>query len=557
MQSIAVNNRKTRFQFLPEFAVLAVYMGLLAFIMSRHEPWFDEAQAWLMARDLSYSDLLFKWLRYEGHPPVWYLLLSVPAKLGVPYEWGLKSVEFVCASAAASVLLFKSPFPRPVRLLLPFTYYFFYQYGVISRCYSVMMLFLWLAAVCFPERNARPARFVAMLALLGGTMAYGMLISFGVAVAWFVEMLGGWRGRGFRPTITRMLADKRFRALLVLAAVNMLFVIILLPPADQFAPLAAGHTGLVPALNSVLTAPAEAVFMDIPTMADPAGTSLLWLEIIASAAIVAFFLLVMHRRRSLLYAALTLGLLFLFFLVSYYYIHHSGILLMAFIFLLWISARHELGRRPAPKWLTGLAGHKKDLKPALVAAIAGVLAVQIGWSGFASVNDIRQPYDGGRQLAAFIKENGLEKHEVSDGYLQLAKGAQSFLIPYISMQPYFDRNLFYNVNGGNPGTSFAQHKAVAAGELRRIKSSPSPDFILSSSQDVTTYYRMIPIEKYVKVAEFDYAYFWKTTYLTKSDYSVYIREDLLPAFPQFRALPDPMLDLYKKQKAAGGNDNGQ
>lgn len=117
----------------PECLALAAYMALLALVMSRHEPWFDEAEAWLMTRDLSLADLIFGWLRYEGHPPVWYLLLALPAKLGVPYEWGLKTVEWLCASAAAAVLLFRSPFPRAARLALPFTYFLFYQYGVNAK----------------------------------------------------------------------------------------------------------------------------------------------------------------------------------------------------------------------------------------------------------------------------------------------------------------------------------------------------------------------------------------------------------------------------------------
>ena len=78
--------------------VFAVYLAVVIVTMAFHEPWFDEAQSWLIARDCPYRDLLLVRPHYEGHPPLWWLLLSIPAKLGVPYEWGLKGVELVCSA---------------------------------------------------------------------------------------------------------------------------------------------------------------------------------------------------------------------------------------------------------------------------------------------------------------------------------------------------------------------------------------------------------------------------------------------------------------------------
>ena len=54
--------------------VFLVYIALLSVIILHHEPWADEAQAWILARDCSPINLIFKNLRYEGHPPLWYLI---------------------------------------------------------------------------------------------------------------------------------------------------------------------------------------------------------------------------------------------------------------------------------------------------------------------------------------------------------------------------------------------------------------------------------------------------------------------------------------------------
>ena len=85
--------------------VFAVYLAVVIVTMAFHEPWFDEAQSWLIARDCSYRDLLLVRPHYEGHPPLWWLLLSIPAKLGVPYEWGLKGVELVCSALMCGLLM--------------------------------------------------------------------------------------------------------------------------------------------------------------------------------------------------------------------------------------------------------------------------------------------------------------------------------------------------------------------------------------------------------------------------------------------------------------------
>ena len=37
-----------------------------------HETWYDEAQAYLIARDASLHDIMFYLTHYEGHPPLWH-----------------------------------------------------------------------------------------------------------------------------------------------------------------------------------------------------------------------------------------------------------------------------------------------------------------------------------------------------------------------------------------------------------------------------------------------------------------------------------------------------
>ena len=56
------------------WAVFVIYLAAVFFLVSRHENWRDEAQAWLLARDLNVFQLISQ-MKYEGHPCLWHLIL--------------------------------------------------------------------------------------------------------------------------------------------------------------------------------------------------------------------------------------------------------------------------------------------------------------------------------------------------------------------------------------------------------------------------------------------------------------------------------------------------
>src|SRR5579871_6286134 len=58
-----------------DFGVLGVWMAVVAFTLQYHEKWADEAQAWLIARDLNLKTIWFHELRYEGSPGLWHTIL--------------------------------------------------------------------------------------------------------------------------------------------------------------------------------------------------------------------------------------------------------------------------------------------------------------------------------------------------------------------------------------------------------------------------------------------------------------------------------------------------
>src|SRR5271170_2704698 len=80
------------------------YALLVALTIHFHEPWADEAQSWLLARDASLADLWGRLLHYEGTPGLWQTLLHALIRLGLPYSaYGYVSAGL--GLAAAYVLL--------------------------------------------------------------------------------------------------------------------------------------------------------------------------------------------------------------------------------------------------------------------------------------------------------------------------------------------------------------------------------------------------------------------------------------------------------------------
>lgn len=144
-------------------SVLACYTFGEVILALRHEPWRDESQAWLIARDASLSDLFGHVLSEEGHPALWYLLLMPFAKLGAPYQ--SMTVISLTVMVVAVVVLFIADIPLWVKVVVPFTPLCIYYLPVMSRSYCLVALCRVLVISLYPARRQRPWRFAITIAL--------------------------------------------------------------------------------------------------------------------------------------------------------------------------------------------------------------------------------------------------------------------------------------------------------------------------------------------------------------------------------------------------------
>lgn len=317
--------------------VLAAYVIVVGTVMCFHEPWFDEAQAWLIARDCSWREMILECPHYEGHPPLWWMMLAAPAKLGVPYEIGLKSINLTCATLMIWLLEFKTKLPEPFKVILPFSYFLCYQYGVTSRPYALMVAAMLLVAINWKTRDEKPWREALSMMLLCLTSSYGLVIAGMFAANWVVRFV--WQERSLIRN------RRRFIALLALLAAAMAILIDVMPAKDVYSGNfdISGMTQPAPLwmqiCNSWLLLPAEALFTS--TVSDTnlvfigLSSTLLYTGTV-SCLMWAPLIHISRRRHNAMLLLSSYTVMCLVF-AQHFSMHHLGILLGFFIAVLAID----------------------------------------------------------------------------------------------------------------------------------------------------------------------------------------------------------------------------
>jgi len=377
--------------------LLGAYVLQLALIVPRHEAWFDEAQAWLLARDSGLWELFAERLRYEGNPGLWHVILFALVRAGVPYE-GLGWVSGAIAVSGAALLVHRGPFPLWVKAGLLFSFALGYQEAVVARSYVLLPPLLFALAASWPSRSRRVGRIAVLLALLAGVSLHGLLIagSFAALRAW--ELGRSWR---------RLDARRRRHHLVAAAALALqaaATAVVLWPPAD-LSPLSAGW---------------DLRGESILWLLDRSLTGTGWLTAAALAATVPWF----RRTRTLALWAVPTVVLLLFLALKYHAPHHEELPFLVWVTVLWISFGRDRG------------GDDRRLRRVALAGIACVLAVQVVWWGRTYAYDWTESYSGGRELARYLAT------------LPAATEVWTADWPALAALPYFDDNVFDNLNSG-------------------------------------------------------------------------------------------------------------
>ena len=529
---------------------LIIYLLGVCTVSFFHEPWFDEAQSWAIARSGTIKEILFEIQHYEGHPPLWHLILVPFAKLGAPYELSLAAVNIFFMPLAVAVLLFKSPFPKLIRCLLPFNFFLFYQYGVISRPYCILVLAIFLAAVCYKNRNEHPVKYLLCLALMCAVHSYGIMIAGCLCIVWLIEIFTEYKKSG---KLADILKDRRCWLMFCLLIFAMLVMAAIVPDENVYlGGKMSNETEKKFDFSCINILFCFVIFSDsiITSFFNYAGVPSEIASqipvIVVSILLVALFVTITYRNKKLLTFLLPYGVLSIFGSFVYISPHHIGVITAFVIFVLWIIV-DENGKVLLPEYMNKISAKiGKKLKVILKAIAFLPLLIPIAWSCTSSYFDIRYPY-WFDEAADFIKEYHLDDYKIIGYWQQVLNGeidddafwnvdeADYMWHDYpnlqgisVALNPYFDKNIFCYFNIDKHDKTFQYYRAntqkEAEEEFSKWREQGEPDVVIERCE-ITKAYPDIDVDNYVAVKRI---YFYKPyKFETYDQYiTIYVTKDL-------------------------------
>ena len=468
-----------------EAVVLALYVAVLALSIPHHEPWSDEAQAWVIARDNSVWQILRYRLHYEGAPGLWHVIVHLFQLLGGRYG-GFEWFGAGFGVAGIFILLRWSPFPRLIRALLPFTFFFQYQYAVVARSYVLFPLLAFCLCALFFSRRS-PLWFALVAGLLANVSLQGAVFSFFLVALYLLHHVrlpaddpGNALPRRWR--ILRPVA--LYTALLLVSALTAVPA----PDTDiaNGGPITSGEVyhwleyfpGSLPkseqlpvpplcAQRAVMALPPPPPLPPVTPRPEPRffshpGAWAAWyiyhdefdaqghiLPPSTSRQAVHVLVEVLNLMTGPVSTSKLLACVFLFTLLIWLWFrralrtllpwisnvlvgealwiadHHTGLLLIALLSSIWLAVQMPApsrARRPVPL----------GLDRSLVVVLAIVCVLQVGWTAVVLRKDLYQSYDPGSETAKYLLQHPHERMAAFDFFAT-------------DVQPYFPHNPFFNL----------------------------------------------------------------------------------------------------------------
>lgn len=432
-------------------AVLATMAVWLLLVGAAHEPWFDEAQAWLIVRDSGLVQLLFERVRYEGTPGLWHAILWLAMRAGLPYDQ-LYLVSGGFALAGAAVVLWRAPFPAWMRCGVIFSYFFAYQFAVVARSYAVDLLLLPLAAAFFADRTEKPLPYALVIGLLAHLNAHSFLIAavLGLEFAWQLLRSGGLRRAS--GWIAPGLA----------AGLGLLALVCLWQPADNHSTREPEYLLARPLMEAIIDF--RHAFIDRVLLFGSAEFSLveLFANLLLLGVVLGPLIGLIAKGPHRILCGVVAGVLLAMSALVYGSPWHSGLLWLVGIVCLWISWPAEAS----------------SLRRNALIAFGVIVAVQFVQTARTGMLDWQQPYSPSADAAEYIRDY----RAAHPGARVSALGMKAFAI-----QPWHDGNLYDGIAGmayvdwrrdapWDPYFSQAGLRAVIAEQ---------PDLIVAAAQGFT------------------------------------------------------------------------
>lgn len=178
-----LKNESKYYYFLTLLYFAVSYVGIL-----HHELWLDEAHHWLLARDSNSLSELLQNTHIEGHPLLWSFLLYGITRFTADPFW-MQFLHILISSSGVFIFLRKAPFDWIFKTLFIFGYFMIFEYNLISRNYSLGILFVFLACSVFKNRDQKFTLLCLYLAVASNTHLMFSVIAFALFLTLLAEQI--------------------------------------------------------------------------------------------------------------------------------------------------------------------------------------------------------------------------------------------------------------------------------------------------------------------------------------------------------------------------------
>jgi hypothetical protein len=417
--------------------VVCIFAFLSLFGILHHEIWLDEAQHWLLARDSNSLADLWKNTRYEGHPLLWNLILYGITRFTYDPLW-MQLAHWSISVIAVAVFIFSSPLPRRWNVLFVFGYFMLFEYTMLSRNYSLLILFFFLSLRFYV--SSRYIMLGISLFLLSNTHLFGLIMAGWLAIIillfdTFNDQLPVAESRSRKLALFIFLAG----ALLSLAQIS--------PPGDSpFLPSIStlfSHTGIERLLAVFLKA-----FFPIPDIFNYhfwnsnilTGMSKILAGIVSVVVIFVTVGIAADSRKSLiLFLGTSISIIAVVITLYPASIvqasRHFGLIFIVLIGSIWIGVRERETR-----YLNYLSPKRKTV------LVTSFLLVQVVAGCIAFYLDLKRPFSESRNVASFLEKNNF-----------LDSPILTFQAPIPTISCYAKQKT-YTIPSGERSSFFSWHK---------------------------------------------------------------------------------------------------
>lgn len=405
--------------------LFAIWLCLEVILVRHHAFWRDEVRALSLA---TRGDLIsmIESLRGEGHPALWYLLIR-----GAYFSVGSSAVLWIVsvgvASAAALLLVFRSPFGWPLLALFLFGRVALFEYSVMARNYGIGMLLMFLFAACYERYRDRSVVLGVLLFLLANTHALSALLVGAFLLFWFVDVVNR-QGLQWAAPLKTFLLNFAIASAGVLAAFATVY-----PPSADAIPIGMQQKGVeLTQIALAIFEPAR-TFGELTRVFSWEAIGLGWLGNLIMSFVLFGSILGLVRSPGAFIAALgsLIGFSLFFTLVYPGYYRQEALWLVFLLSMYWITREREVSSdqsQPVPKPILWTRTVGSTLMVLLV-------ATQL-LGGFRAVADAAfdgLPQSRSRDFSNFIKD----RPDLKDAIIIADQDSLLEALPY-----YIDNSLY-------------------------------------------------------------------------------------------------------------------